>query len=189
MKDIEDFIVIAEFEDVTFNGITADEADIPINGEAATVEGFEFNYQQALSALRGPWNGLLFGVNYTYTDTEGTVADRTIPLPESSDNVLNATIGYERNRWSLRLAGTYRAGYLDELAFTGGADEDRYVKQHAQFDLSARYNVSDNLQLFLDLINLTDEPYIAYQTGPVLDRLLQYEEYSWTGKLGFRMNF
>jgi outer membrane receptor protein involved in Fe transport len=56
-------------------------------------------------------------------------------------------------------------------------------------DLSARYNVSDNLQLFLDLINLTDEPYIAYQTGPVLDRLLQYEEYSWTGKLGFRMNF
>jgi outer membrane receptor protein involved in Fe transport len=98
-------------------------------------------------------------------------------------------IGYERNNWSLRLAATYRAGYLDELAFTGGPDEDRYVKEHTQFDLSAKYRVSDNLQVFLDFINLTDEPYIAYQTGPVSDRLLQYEEYSWTAKLGFRMNF
>jgi TonB-dependent receptor len=189
VKDIEDFIVEAEFEDVTFLGIQADEAIIPINGDKATVEGLEFNYQQALTSLRGPWNGLLFGVNYTYTDTAGEINGRTIRLPETSDNVLNAVIGYERNQWSLRFAATYRAEYLDEIAFTGDASEDRWVDAHTQFDISARYNVSDNLQVFLDLINLTDEPFVAYQTGPLRNRLLQYEEYSWTGKLGFRMNF
>lgn len=189
MKDIENFIVVAEFDDVTFNGVQADEAEVPINGDEATVEGLEINYQHALTSLGGPWNGLIFGVNYTYTDSEGTVGGRTIPLPATSDNVMNAMLGYERNKWSLRLAATYRAGYLDEIAFTGGADEDRYVKDHTQFDLSAKYNVSDSFQVFLDLINLTDEPYVAYQTGPGRDRLLQYEEYSWTGKLGFRMNF
>jgi TonB-dependent receptor len=189
LKDIEDFIVEAEFEDISFLGIQADEAIIPINGDKATVEGLEINFQQALTSLRGPWSGLLFGVNYTYTDTEGTINGRTIPLPETSDNVLNAVIGYERNQWSLRFAATYRAEYLDEIAFTGDASEDRWVDAHTQFDMSARYNVSDNLQVFLDLINLTDEPYVAYQTGPIRNRLLQYEEYSWTGKLGFRMNF
>jgi TonB-dependent receptor len=188
-KDVEDFIVVGQFEDVTFNGIFANEAEIPINGDQATVEGLELSYQQALTGLGGPWSGMLFGINYTYTDTEGTVEGRTIPLPETADNVMNGMVGYERNRWSLRLAATYRAGYLDEVAFAGDSEQDRYIRQHTQFDLSARYDVSGNLQIFLDLINLTDEPYIAYQKGPELDRLLQYEEYSWTGKLGFRMTF
>jgi TonB-dependent receptor len=189
LKDIEDFIVIAGFEDVTFNGVTADEAEIPINGDEAAVRGLEINYQHALTLLGGPWSGLLFGVNYTYTDTEGTVNGRTIPLPAAAKNVLNGVLGYERNRWSLRLAATYRAEYLDEIEFLGNGDEDRWVKDHTQLDLSAKYNVSDKLQLFVDLINLGDEPFVAYQTGPGRDRLLQYEEYSWTGKLGFRMNF
>lgn len=189
LKDVDNFIVVAAFEDIVFNGIEADEAEIPINGDQATVQGLEFNYQHALTALRGPWNGLLFSLNYTYTETEGQVNGRTIALPESSDNVMNAVLGYERNKWSLRLAATYRAGYLDEIAFTGDGAEDRYVKQHTQVDLGAKYQISDQLQVFLDLINLTDEPYLAYQTGPGLDRLLQYEEYSWTGKLGFRMTF
>ncbi|MGD8339512.1 MAG: TonB-dependent receptor [Gammaproteobacteria bacterium] len=188
-KDIEDFIVEAEFEDVTWLGIQADEAIIPINGDEATVDGVELNYQQALMSLRGPWSGLLFGVNFTYTDTEGRVNGRTIPLPETSENVLNTMIGYENDRWSLRLAATYRDEYLDELNFTGNADEDRWVTDHTQIDISAKYNINDNFQVFLDLINLTDEPYVAFQRGPGRDRLLQYEEYSWTSKLGFRMNF
>ena len=142
-----------------------------------------------MTSLRGPWDGLLFGFNFTYTDTEGTVNGRVIPLPETAENVLNGVIGYEKNKWSLRLAATYRDEYLDEIAFTGDADEDRWVTDHTQVDLKAKYNISDTFQVFLDLINLTDESYLAFQNGPVLDRLLQYEEYSWTGKLGFRMTF
>jgi TonB-dependent receptor len=186
-KKIDDFIVEAEFENGTFGGVAYDEAVIPINGDEATVKGFEFAYQQSLLFLPAPLDGLLVGFNYTYTDAEGDVLGRTIPLPASSEHTYNAVLGYEKGPLSLRLAATYRDEYLDELG--GEPGEDRYVKDHLQWDLSAKYRVTDKVQVFGELINIGDEPYLAFQRGPGRDRLLQYEEYSWTGKVGLRVNF
>ena len=192
-KRIGNFIVEGEFDDITFNGIAVDEAVIPINGETATVTGFEFAYQQALTFLPRPFDGLLVNFNYTYTDAEGRLADgdlttgRRIPLPSASRHTFNAVLGYERGPISLRLAGAYRSGYLDEIA--GDPLEDRYVRDHFQFDITARYRITPRIQLYAELVNALDEPYLAYQRGPDRDRLLQYEEYSWTGKFGVRVNF
>lgn len=186
-KTINDFIVVAEYDNVTFNGIFADEATIPINGDKATVNGFEFAYQQVLDFLPAPFDGLLTSFNYTYTNAKGDVNGRTIPLPASSKHTYNATLGYEKGPVSLRFAAAYRSGYLDEV--NGSADEDRYVKSHIQFDVSGKYKITDNVQVFAEFINLGNEPYIAYQQGPTSDRLLQYETYSWTSKAGIRVNF
>ena len=186
-KKIDNFIVDAEFANGVFNGVPYDEAVIPINGEEATVKGFEFNYQQVLSFLPEPLDGFLVGFNYTYTDSEGDVLGRKIPLPASSENTFNATLGYEKGPVSLRLAASYRDKYLDELG--GDEETDRYVADHIQYDLSAKYKVSPNVQIVAELVNLGDEPYVAYQNGPNGKRLLQYEEYSWTGKLGVRATF
>lgn len=192
-KRIGNFIVEGEFDDLTFNGIAVDEAVIPINGETATVTGFEFAYQQALTFLPRPLDGLLVNFNYTYTDASGRLADgdlttgRRIPLPSASRHTFNAVLGYERGPISLRFAGAYRSGYLDEIA--GDPLEDRYVRDHFQFDITARYRITPQIQLYAELVNALDEPYLAYQRGPDRDRLLQYEEYSWTGKFGVRVNF
>lgn len=186
-KKIKDYIVNAEFEDGELNGIAYDEAIIPVNGDDATVKGFEANYQQALLFLPEPLDGLLFSANYTYTDAEGEVLGRTIPLPASSKNTLTGVVGYEKGPISLRVAATYRSGYLDELG--SDAESDRYVKNHLQWDVTSKYQINDNIQLFGELVNLGDEPYLAYQKGPNGDRLLQYEEYSWTGKVGVRLTY
>ncbi|MBA4339643.1 MAG: TonB-dependent receptor, partial [Hyphomonas sp.] len=186
-KTISDYIVEAEFENGVFNGIAYDEAVIPINGDEATVFGVELSYGQALTFLPGPWDGLLINLNYTYTDAEGEVLGRTTPLPSSSEHTLNAVLGYEKGPLSLRAAGAYRSGYLDELG--GDADSDRYVRSHFQVDLSAKYRLTPNVQLFGELVNLNDATYTAFQRGPGRDRLLQYEEYSWTGKFGVKFNF
>lgn len=191
-KIINNFIVDAEFKDITFNGVYADEALIPINGDQAKVTGLEFNYQQVLDFLPGPLDGILVGFNYTYTDAKGDVPDgdgglRSIPLPASSRNTYNATLGYEKGPLSFRVAASYRSGYLDELG--GDAESDRYVKDHLQWDVSAKYRITPRLQVFGELVNVSDEPYVAYQKGPGGDRLLQYEEYSWTGKIGFKASF
>jgi TonB-dependent receptor len=183
-KKIDDFIVVAAFEDVTFLGIFADQATIPINGDEATVTGLEFGYQHALTSLSPPFDGIVLGFNYTYTDAEGTVAGRTIPLPFASEHTYNAMLGYEKGRFSLRLAMTYRDEYLDELG--EDPEEDRYVKDHLQTDISAKFQIDDRFQLYAEFVNLGDEPYVAFQRGPGADRLRQYEEYSWTGKFGFR---
>jgi hypothetical protein len=91
------------------------------------------------------------------------------------------------NQVSFRLAFTYRDEYLDELG--GDPDEDRYVKGHLPYDLSGKLRINDRLQWFAEFVNLGDEPYLAFQRGPGADRLLQYEEYSWTGKIGFKATF
>lgn len=193
-KEIENFVVDLNVDGGpddpfggVFNGVPYDEATIPINGDAATVRGFEIGYAQALDFLPGVFGGLVLSANYTYTDAEGDVIGRTIQLPSSSENTYNVMLGYDRGPLDVRFAVSYRDGYLDELA--GDPEEDRLVEDHLQYDLTVKYDVNDMFQVYTEFVNLSDEPYVAYQPGPNGPRLLQYEEYSWTGKLGVRARF
>jgi TonB-dependent receptor len=192
-KEIENFIFNTVFDEDTppyngvFNGVPFTEAVIPQNGDDAQVLGFEVNYQRVFSFLPAPFDGLLLGLNYTYTDAEGDTGERDIDLPAASKKTYNAILGYETDRLSIRLTAAYRDKYLDELG--GDPEEDRYVDEHLQVDLTANYDITDSLKLYSQFINLTDEPYIAYQQGPGRDRLLQYEEYSWTARVGVQWTF
>ena len=80
-----------------------------------------------------------------------------------------------------------RSGYLDEVG--GGADEDRHARKHFQVDLTGKYQVTKNVQLVGELVNIFDEPYTAYQRFEGRNRLLQYEEYGITAKFGVRASF
>lgn len=187
-KSVQDFIVDANFENGTFNGIPFTEATIPINGDRARVLGLEASYSQAFTMLPAPFDGLLVNLNYTFTDAKGDLADgRRIPLPASSKHNFNAVLGYDKGMVSFRIAGAYRDGYLDEVGPT--AEEDRYVRPHFQLDLSAKLRVTDNFTVFADMVNLNNAKYVAYQNGPSQRRLLQYEEYRWTAKFGVKANF
>ena len=192
-KDIKDFIVDQYFSDPgVYRGISYEEAQIPINGTSASVNGLEFNYQQALDFMPGLLDGVLVGFNYTYTDSEGEVpledgGTRTIPLPSSAKNTYNAMIGYDKAGLELRLTAAYRDEYLDELG--DEPETDRYVKDHLQVDFSAKYRINDHFQIYGDFVNLNDEPYVAYQKGPGRDRLLQFETYSYTAKFGVRYTY
>ncbi len=186
-KDIDNFIVDREFADDdapyngTYNGVEFVEALIPQNGESAKVQGLELAYNQAFES------GLIVGVNYTYTDTEGDVGERTIVLPSTSKETFNATLGYEAGKLSTRLTYSYRDDYLDELG--GDALEDRWVQDQTKLDLTASYEAFDNGSVFVKFANLNDTDYVAYQKGPGKARLLQYETYSWTAKVGINYTF
>ncbi len=187
-KSISDFIVSANFEDGSFNGIPFTDATIPINGDSARVLGLEASYSQAFTMLPAPFDGLLMNLNYTFTDAKGDLADgRSIRLPASSKHNFNAVLGYDKGILSFRVAGAYRDGYLDEVG--ASADKDRYVRPHFQLDLSAKLRVMENVTLFADMVNLNNAKYVAYQNGPSRKRLLQYEEYKWTAKFGVKANF
>jgi TonB-dependent receptor len=193
-KDIKNYIVEQTLQDVEYNGEILDEGTTFINGDTAKVRGFEFSYSQVYDFLPAPFDGLLTQFNYTYTHAKGTVLTdgdiddpRHIWLPSASRHTFNAVLGYEKGRLSLRAAGTYRSKYLDELG--GASDEDRFVDNHFQLDLSAKYRVAENIRVFVDWINVTDEPYFAYRNFGGGKRLLQYEEYNWTLKFGVAANF
>lgn len=143
--------------------------------------GFEFAYNQIFDS------GIIVGFNYTYTDTEGDIGERTIVLPSTSESTYNVTLGYEVGDFSTRLTYAYRDDYLDELG--GSTDEDRWVQDQVKIDLSANYSVSQDTHIFVKIANLNDTDYVAYQRGPDQNRLLQYETYSWTGRIGVSINF
>ena len=194
-KSIKDFVVEQRITDPgTIYGVDYEELTTYINGDKAKIKGFELSYSQVMSFLPGPFDGLLLNLNYTYTDAKGTVLNdgdindpRTIPLASSSKNTFNVVVGYEKGPISLRAAGTYRDKYLDELG--SEADQDRYVDNHFQLDLSAKYRVAPGVRLFAEWINATNEPYFAYQNFAGAKRLLQYEEYNWTAKFGVSASF
>jgi TonB-dependent receptor len=187
-KDIKDFILPVVFEDFDFNGIFVDEGVIPQNGSDAEVLGFEFNYQQALTMLPDPFDGLLLGANYTYVDSEGNHNGRKIALPGTSENLFNVVLGYEKGPFSVRVAGAYRDEYLEELSDDG--DSDRWVDDHFSLDVTAKYRVVDQLDIIFEAINVTDEPFRAVLRSPDFgNRTLQYEEYSFTINAGLRYTF
>jgi len=193
-KDIKNYIVDTVQEGVTFNGIYADEATIPVNGPSAEVYGAEVSFSQALTMLPGPLDGLLVQANYTYTHATGLVPNdgditdlRKIALPATSRHTLNGVVGYEKGPVSLRLSGTYRDKYLDELG--DGAEEDRYVDNHFQLDLSAKLQLTKQIQVFGEWVNINNAKYFAYNTLGGQRNLLQYEEYDYTVKFGARVVF
>jgi len=191
-KDIKNFIVDSFEENGTRFGIAFGEATIPINGPSAEVFGIELGYAQAFTFLPDPFDGLLFNFNYTFTDASGTVPTdgditnlRKIDLPSSSKHTFNAVIGYEKGPIDFRLAGTYRDRYLDELG--AEASEDRFVDNHFQLDASLKVELSKNIRLFAEWININNAKYFAYQNFGTRKRLLQYEEYGSTFKFGAKI--
>ncbi len=200
-KDIKNYQVDIEVDTPgTFNGIAFDEAVIPINGPSAEVFGFELGFAQSFDFLPGLLSGLILQANYTYTDASGLVPDgsfadiasansfRSISLPSTSEHTFNAAIGYEKGPISLRLAGTYRDDYLDEVN-ADGAELDRLIDSHFQLDASAKYRFNDNVQVFWEWININDAEFFAYNRLGGIQNNFQYEEYSWTMKFGARLTF
>ena len=198
-KDVKNFVVDTNVEDCdpspcTYRGIAFDEATIPINGESGEIYGFEVGYSQAFTMLPAPFDGLLLQANYTYTDAKGLIPNdgdptdlRQINLPSSAKNTVNMVVGYEKGPVSLRLSGTYRDKYLDEAG--AEAQDDRIVDNHFQLDLSAKLDVTDNVQLFYEWVNINNAKYYAYNNLGGRQNLLQYEEYNWTMKFGAKVNF
>lgn len=186
-KTISGYIVNTVVEDAEFNGIAFDVAVIPVNADRASVVGLEVAYNHAFTGLPAPFDGLLVNLNYTFTDARVDVLGRRVPLPASSKHNFNAILGYEKDGFSFRVAGTFRDKYLDALG--EDAETDRMIRSHFQLDMSARYQITRNFQLFADLVNLNNAKFTAYQRGEGGDRLLQFEEYRWTGKFGVRATF
>ena len=195
-KRIEDFFVETVFEaedgpyNGSFRGIDFDEATIWFNGDKADVAGVEIG---ASKAFTGALDGIVIGANYTFTDSDGTVTleaaegPRSITLPTTSRHTGNLSLGYDKGPIDVRLSGTYRDKYLDELS--PEPELDRYVDDHFQLDLSAKYRFNDKVQLFYEWVNINNAKYFAYNNLGDRRNIYQYEENNWTMKAGVRMTF
>ena len=162
------------------------EVEQMVNGETASLLGFEINWQQELAFLPGPLSGLGIYANYTYTTSEADLPDRAaISLPGQAGNVGNFAIAYEKYGFLGRLSFNYHGSYIDEVG--GDEEEDIYYDDHLQLDFSASYQITPMIQAYFEAINLTDAP-LRYYMGSE-DRPLQREFYSWWMHAGLKFEF
>ncbi len=218
-KDIDNFIVdvsgismgldelpltlpvnqVAEFaipQDLQLNQV-----DITLNGDKATVYGMEVSYNQFFE------NGLFWQSNMTFVSSEaeldGSIRKDKMPLPGQADFTGNIAFGWENEDWSLRLISNYRSKILEEV---GSCPDDAasndpkackswsdiYQDDIVTFDFKAKYELTKNLTVYFDAINITDEADLRYFSGNSLsggEVLYQREAYGSTYQLGFNYSF
>ncbi len=136
--------------------------NIPINTPGGELSGFELSYQQPFNFLPEPWNGFGAIINYTFVESKiqyntaaGAPSLRT-DLVGLSEDAYNATVYFERDKYSIRLSAAYRDDYLTTVPGRNGADVEG-TKGTFNLDMSAAYNFSENLEFVLEALNLTDE--------------------------------
>ena len=191
-KDIENpiFTRITVIEEEEFEGRFFSELEITTtdNAESGEIFGIELNYQQQFIGLPSLFAGLGIALNYTYTDSEATVFDRddAVPFFLQSEHVGNAALFYEWAGFEARLAYTYYSTYLDAI----GDDEsqDLYFDDRGQLDFKASYQFTDNLNLFVEVLNINDAPLRMF-SGRQSGRLAENEIYSWNALAGVQVKF
>lgn len=172
--NIEDFF---DFSVLDLASLEVDEFVISLNGDKADIFGAEIAWSKAFLS------GLILQANATFTDSSGDYPDRAdedLPLVNQSDLVANFIIGYEKDRFDLRLSSAYSSERLLEL---DDAFNDLYEDEHLQIDFSAKFNLNDSWQFFANAKNLTDEPFYTFHGNR--SRNGEYEEYGTSFELGF----
>ncbi|NMR24403.1 TonB-dependent receptor [Pseudoalteromonas sp. NEC-BIFX-2020_015] len=164
-KDIDNFIVQQEVQgNVGWDGF--DEVVQMVNGGKASLTGVELNWNKTFKS------GFLLGANGTFINADDK-------LPNQADTVANVLIGFENNTISTRLSASYKSKSFQ----FDDADMAVYEDSHMQLDLSSKYYFSDNINVYFNATNLTDEPLYLYHSDKRYN--YQYESYGRTFELGF----
>lgn len=187
-KDIDHFIYSTDLAG-TGAWVDFDEALTFENGGGAKLYGLELAYSQKFDWLPAPWNGLLLGANLTLSKSDATLQGatgrRSIDLPNQSDTVGNFMVGWENDRFNMRLAANYKSGYLLELGAIDDKAHDQYADDQLHVDFKAGYFLTPELQLTFEAQNITDESYYVYSGHRRYNA--QYEEYGPTYKVGLTL--
>lgn len=191
-KAIDDFVYtfITEAPDNSF-GPDTEGFDVfqPLNGDKATVFGAEVSFQRQLDFLPGFLRNLSLYLNYTYltSSAEGIRNEdgderEDLDLPNTAPNMFNGSLGYADSRFTARLSLNFSDAYIDEIG--GNPFEDRYYDQQLFLDFNASYAITENLRIYADLNNITDQPLRYYQG--ISQRTQQMEYYSQRLAIGLK---
>jgi len=156
----------------------------PSNSESATVDGWEIAAQHTFA---NTGFGLLANATIVDSDTELNNADITqvFAVTGLSDSA-NLIVFYEKDAFQARIAYNWRDTFLQNLNQVGG-DGVTYVEDYAQWDASASYDLTDEITIFIEGTNLTEE-YI-HKRGRFSNQLLDIVDSGRRTSVGIRGRF
>lgn len=152
----------------------------PQNSGKGSLRGAEFGIQKFFDFLPGAWSGFGAQFNYTWITGENQTrtslnsnAFKTTPLVGVAKKSYNFALLYERMGITGRLAATHRGDYVEQIAEPRFA-QNRYVKATTYVDLSLGYDLTKNVAVQFDAINLTKAKYESYLEDPMRPRDIRY---------------
>ncbi len=199
-------------EGENFNQFGLHEITMAVNGVEATVFGFEALTQIKFTSLPGILGNLGVFANYTFTESRADISKRypqnendvvytfddyssdfftssedqeTVPLQGQAKHSGNLALFYEGDKLYMKISSVMHSEFLSRLGNDAGLDV--YYEKSLHMDFNANYQFTESLNCFVDLINLTNEP-LRYYLGS-RDYFKQHEFYSWSGKIGVKLNF
>jgi iron complex outermembrane receptor protein len=158
-KDISDFIatftsVVPTGSDNGFNGQYAGyDLVTTTNSGDAQVQGVEINYQQQLTMLPKPFNGLgVFG-NYTKLKTSGTFLFGSSALALFVPETYNVGGSYNWGGLQLRASYNYKSSFLNTIN-SGNPALSVYIDKDPTMDLNISYKLNEKFTVFADYVNI-----------------------------------
>ena len=166
--------------DTSFAGLNFERLNTsqPMNADSAKLIGAEAAFQMQFTFLPGFLSG--FGV-----EMNGTLVSSTLTLPEGrsstfpsqSEFLYGAQLFYQAGPVEASIA--YHNTGASLIAVGGEPFQDQYNDDLRRLDAKVRFQVTDNIAVFAEAQNLTDEPTRQYQGGRT-DWLTQNERYGRT---------
>lgn len=172
-KEIEDFTFEEsyDFNELDANGIPipAEDGDFEYetfqNGTTADNIGLELIAAQRLTFLPGPLSGFSVRTSATFTETDAVFPNRDdrddLQLPGFSDFVFAGTLEWAWESIVLRADYIYRSDYVEGLG--SDIESDEFFGPEERLDFSGSYTFPNGLELFGNVVNVTDEPQFSYQ--------------------------
>lgn len=187
-KDVDGYLGTAEFaETITVpSGTYNYMINRPVNLESAKIKGLEIAFQHMASYLPAPFDGLGIQANMTFVDSSssGNAPGQKLPLIGLGDSS-NFILFYEKGPVQFRVAYNKRNRFMqDKPTKTRDA---HYVDDYKQIDVSASYDVTSNVSVFFEGINLTNELYI--KNAEFKNQTLEVTETGPRYTLGVRAKF
>ena len=176
-KSIRDYIVAG-----IVSGTIGTGADNGYNGEypgftqltsanagSATVQGWEFSYQQQLTFLPGLLRGLAVGANYTWLDTQGNFGGTTNlstgQVAGFIPRTANANLSWRHRGFSTRVLVNYTGEHLQTYS-AASLGRNLYRFKRVITTLGFGYQISPALNVTVDIDNLFNEPQARYRGIP-----------------------
>ena len=136
------------------------------NAGTATVNGWEFAYQQQFTFLPGLLKGLGASLNYTLLEASGnfggTTNRETNQVPGFIPRTANASLSWRYRRFSTRVLYNHVGSYITSYnAASPGYSAYRFA--YRTVNLGVTWQLRPSLQLTADVGNLFNEPQRTYR--------------------------
>ena len=105
--------------------------------------------------------GMSFGIAANVTWADASIPNDEYYMPYLSELTYNLIPYFERGPWQVRLSYSYRDKYFTQIGRLNSKD---YTDDYTQFDLSAHFDVTDQLSVYAKALNLLDETYYSFSS-------------------------